>query len=65
MNDARHLYLKTYGQIDTIDQMIRRCRIGYQCCKYWHSAMNHGIALAVVTAYDIYLECASGSLNPE
>jgi len=27
--------------------------------------MNHGKALAIVTVYDMYLECAEGKLNPE
>jgi len=41
------------------------------CChfhrswKYWHSPMNHAKALAIVTAYDMYLECCEGKLNPD
>jgi len=31
--------------------------------KYWHAPMNHGKALAVTTAYDMYLECCEGNLN--
>src|SRR5210317_1896359 len=65
MNAARHLYLKTYGTIDTIDAMIKRCHIGYRCRKYWHSAMNHGLAMVVVVAYDMYRKAASGSLGAE
>jgi len=65
MNDARYLYLKTYGTIDTIDSLIKKCHLGYRCRKYWHSAMLHGIALVVVVAYDMYLEAARGSLRPE
>lgn len=33
--------------------------------KYWHVPMNHGKALAVTTAYDMYLECAEGNLNSD
>jgi len=65
MNAARHLYLKTYGTIDTIDSMIKRCHVGYRSRKYWHSAMNHGLSLAVVVAYDMYKEAASGTLCEE
>ena len=65
MNAARYLYLKTYGTIDTIDSMIKRCHVGYRCRKYWHSPMNHGLSLAVVVAYDMYREAASGSLGDE
>jgi len=64
-NDARLLYLKTYGTIDTIDSMIKRCHIGYRCRKYWHSAMSHRLGLAVVVAYDMYREAATGSLCDE
>jgi len=27
--------------------------------------MNHAKALAVVTSYDIYKECAEGKINPD
>ena len=33
--------------------------------KYWHSAMNHGKKLAITTAYDIYLELAEGTIDPQ
>jgi len=65
MCEARYLYLKTYGTIDTIDAMIKKCNIAYRSRKYWHSAMNHGISLVVVVAYDMYKEAASGSLRDE
>ena len=65
MNEARYLYLKTYGTIDTIDSLIKKCHLSYCCRKYWHSAMLHGIALVVVVAYDMYLEAARGPLRPE
>jgi hypothetical protein len=57
MNHARQLYLNTYGRIDTIDAQIRKCRMYYRSWKYWHAARLHGHALAVVMAYDMYLEC--------
>ena len=65
MNESRQLYLSTYGKIDKIDHMIRNCNLYYRTWKYWHAPMNHGKALAIVTAYDMYLECAEGKLNPE
>ena len=65
MNEARLLYLKTYGRIDTIDSLINHSHMNYRSQKYWHSAMIEALALAVVTAYDMYLEAASGSLCPE
>jgi hypothetical protein len=65
MNVARFLYLKTFGHVDTIDALIKHCHMGYQSMKYWHSAMIEGVTLAVVVAYDMYLEAASGVLFPE
>jgi hypothetical protein len=62
MNDARQLYLATYGRIDTIDNMVKKCQVYYCCWKYWHSTKNHGVSLAVVVAYGMYKECASETL---
>jgi hypothetical protein len=65
MNDARMFYLKTYGRMDTIDQLIGHCNMNYCSWKYWHAATNHGIALEIVVTYDMYLEYAQGSLQQE
>jgi hypothetical protein len=65
MNEARQLYLKSYGRIDTIDSLIRSCHIYYRSWKYWHSAKNHGTSLAIVVAYDMYKECAEGEICSE
>mmetsp|Transcript_34023 Transcript_34023/g.82490 ORF Transcript_34023/g.82490 Transcript_34023/m.82490 type:complete len:111 (-) Transcript_34023:1096-1428(-) len=65
MNDARYNYLQSYFCMDILDQMIQHCHIGYRCRKHWHSSMNHLIALAIVLAFGMYLEAASGSLCPE
>jgi hypothetical protein len=62
MNDACQLYLTTYGRIDTINNLIKKCQIFYCCWKYWYSAKNHGLLLAVVVAYGMYKECASEPL---
>ena len=56
INEARQLYSATYGRIDTIDQLIKKCRIYYCTWKYWHSMKNHVLALACVVAYDMYNE---------
>ena len=65
MNEARDLYLKTYGAIDRMDHLIQNCNMKYRTWKCWHSGMIHGKALAVVVAYDFYLEAATGHLFPE
>jgi hypothetical protein len=65
MNDARELYLNTYGIIDTLDKYIANANIGYRSWKYWHAAMNHAKAMGLAVAYDMYKECAEGKLDPE
>jgi hypothetical protein len=62
VNDARQLYLATYGRINTIDNLIKKCQMYYCCWKYWHLAKNHGLSLVVVIAYGMYKECASEPL---
>ena len=61
-NEARQLYLASYGRIDTIDAAINCCNFDYISWKYWHSPKQHCGALCMVTAYDFYLECATESL---
>jgi hypothetical protein len=65
MNEARELYLRTYGAVDRIDHLIKNCKMTYRSWKYWHSAMIHGKRLAVTVAYDMYLECAEGMLEQD
>jgi len=62
-NMARLLYLNTYSRIDSIDHMIKNCKLFYVSWKYWHSPKNHALALTIVTAYDIYLELCKGKLD--
>jgi len=63
MNDARELYLESYSRVDSIDHLIKNCNLKYISWKYWHSAMLHALGLAIVTAYDMYKECATASLQ--
>ena len=64
MNSSREMYLKTYGRIDVMDHLIKNCSMHYRSWKYWHSAMLHAKAMTIVTAYDMYIECAAGKLDP-
>jgi len=63
MNDAREMYLDMYSRIDSIDHMIKNCQLKYISWKYSHAAMLHAFLLAIVTAYDMYKECALASLD--
>ena len=65
MNGGRELYLGTYSRIDSIDHLIKNCRLKYRSWKYWHSPMLHATSLAIVIAYDMYLEVAVGKIASE
>ena len=65
MNAGRALYLGTYSRIDSIDHLIKNCCLKYRSWKYWHSPMLHSIGLAIVIAYDMYLELSEGKLASE
>jgi hypothetical protein len=62
-NYTRLLYLNSYSRIDSMDHLVKNCNLFYTCWKYWHSPVNHAKALAIVTAYDMYLECCEGKLD--
>lgn len=64
MNEARQLYLKLYGTVDRIDQMLKEWGINYITWRWWHAPMRHGKGLALSMAYQMYSECAAGDLNP-
>ena len=64
MNNARALYLATYGVIDNVDKLVKYTRMQLCSWKYWHAAMLHAKKIACVVAYDIYRECCEGNLNP-
>ena len=63
LNESRVTYLTTYGAVDGIDHLIQECCMFLKSRKYWHSAMVHIFAMAVITAYDMYLEVCEGKLN--
>ena len=56
MNQARQLYLASYGRIDTIDSLIKHCNLYYRSWKYWHASKLHVQALGLVVAYDMFCE---------
>ncbi len=65
MNDARRMYLSTYFRIDVADHLIKNAAIFYRTWKYWHAPKNHALALVIVLAHDIYLECAEAKVKSE
>ena len=65
MNEGRELYLKLYGAVDKIDQLLNNWGINYICWRWWHAPMRHGKGLALCMAWQMYLECTSGSVDPD
>ena len=65
MNAGRALYLGTYSRIDSIDHLIKNCCLKYCSWNYWHSPIIHAMVLAIVIAYDMYLELSEGKLASE
>ena len=64
MNEAREFYLKIYGGVDKLDQMLEKWKLLYPTWRWWHAPMQHGKAIAYCTAYEMYKECAVGKVAP-
>ena len=62
-NEARQTYLSQYFAVDNVDHMVSIESINYICWKYWHLPYLHALSIAVVAAYDMYVECCEGSLD--
>ena len=65
MNKARDTYLKTYSAVDKIDQTLLNYNINYRSWKWWHAPMRHAKAITMSMAYNIYVQCCEGSVDPE
>lgn len=65
MNEARDLYLKTYGGVDKIDQMLKEWGLDYITWRWWHAPMRHAKSLTYVMVYQMYVDCASGEVDPD
>ena len=64
-NEGRGAYLGLYWAIDSLDHMIKIEMIRYITWKFWHAPYQHFLAMGVVAAYDMYIECCEGELNQE
>ena len=65
MNEARQLYLASYYAVDKIDQKLHYHKFWMRTWKWWHHAAFHAHGMGMAVAHDLYLECASGVVNPE
>jgi hypothetical protein len=62
-NEAQQTYLSQYFAIDNVNHMVSIASINHICWEYWHSPYLHALSIAVVAAYDMYVECCEGSLD--
>ena len=63
-NEARSTYLGHYYGLDNADHMIKNTGNQFISWKYWHSPYHHAISLGIIAAYDMYIECCEGQLDP-
>jgi hypothetical protein len=65
-NKARATYLGHYYYgVDNVNHMIKNAKIRYTTWKYWHAPFLHALSIAVIAAYDMYIECCEGGLDEE
>lgn len=64
-NEGRSTYLGHYYGLDNADHMIKNTGNQFISWKYWHSPYRHAISLGIIAAYDIYIECCRGLLDPD
>ena len=65
MNEARDTYLKMYSAVDKINQTLLNYNINYRLWKWWHAPMRHAKAIALSMAYNLYVQCSEGGVDPE
>ena len=63
MNEVHQHYLVTSSHIDSIDHLIKNCRMKYRCWKYSHPSMIRAIYLEVFVDYEIYIWMAEEEIN--
>ena len=56
INKSYQHYLGTYSFYHSIDHLIKKVLMKYRCWRYWISPMIYAMYIAVVIAYDMYLE---------
>jgi hypothetical protein len=64
-NKARPTYLGHYYGVDNINHMIKNAKIRYTTWKYWHGPFLHALSMAIIAAYNMYVECFEWGLNKE
>ena len=51
MNEGREFYLKVYGGVDKLDQMLKDWGLRYVTWRWWHALLAHGQAIAYTQAW--------------
>ncbi len=62
-NKKRATYLGHYYGVDNVDHMIKNAKIRYTTWKYWHAPFLHALSVAVIAAYNMYVECCKGGFD--
>ena len=65
MNDARCMYLGMYNAVDVLDHYIKNSHQYFRTWKYWHVGDLHGKIMIQAVAWDMYLECCEGAIEPD
>ena len=65
MNEARLSYLKQYGKVDQTNARVKIMDMGIKIVKYWHSAFDYGLALAIIQVYNLYVDACNGKICEE
>ena len=65
MNEARETYLKTYSTVDKINQMLLGWEVKYRSWRWWNEPTRLAKAIAMCMAYNLYLHCAEGTVDPD
>jgi hypothetical protein len=63
-NKAGESYMNHYYGLDNADHIVKNTGNRYITWKYWHAPYLHGQSLGIIAAYDMYLECYEGELDP-
>ena len=51
MNEGRQFYLKVYGGVDKMDQMMKYRGLRYVTWRWWHAPLAHGKAISYKQAW--------------
>ena len=54
MNEGREFYLKVYGGVDKLDQMMKDWGMRYATWRWWNAPLAYGQVIAHTQAWQMY-----------